>query len=425
MTESLRSVRLRLTAWYAGTSVLILVLLGGALLWVMSRQVALELDRTLHEAVGAAVDAAELRARTGEAPGRAAVDAVRAIATPGRFLYLFDSGGLSLVPEADVHPAIAAAAIEAFRDGTVTEAFDLEDASWRLFGQRFRLRGRVFVVIALADASVDRRQFSRIIEAFMVAGLIAVLLAAVGGWVVSGITAAPVERAFAERQRFMAEAAHELRTPLAVLRGHADLALERSRGEAAADPSLRVIAAEADRMGRIVDDLFTLARADAGERSVRRERVFLDDAASDAVTAARPLADGRGVRLDLGRYEEAPLTGDPDRIRQLIAILIDNAVKYTPAGGSVRVDAFRDGASGGARLVVEDTGEGIAAEDLPHIFDRFHRGAATRGTVPGAGLGLAIARWITDSHGATLRVDSEAGRGTRVTVEFAAPGATA
>lgn len=422
MIPSLRQLRLRLTLWYAATSILVTGLLGAALLLISARAVSIELDRSLREAVTAADELAQLNVASGEAPDAAAVTAVRAIATPGRILYLLDTGGLALVPGTNVPRPILEAATEAFRTGQVSVAFETPGGeSWRLFGQRILLVDRVFVVIALADAALDRRQFRRIVEMFVAAGFVLVLLATAGGWVLSGVTAAPVERVHEARRRFMAEAAHELRTPLAVLRGQADLALERGRRADADVRSLEAIAAETERMARIVDDLFTLARADAGEWPVRRERVFLDDIASDAVAAARPLAGSRDVHLDLDRFEESPLIGDPDRIRQLAAILIDNAIKYTPAG-NVTVQAFR-GAGGGATLIVEDTGVGIAVEDRTRVFDRFFRGRGTRDLASGAGLGLPIARWIADVHGATIDVQSgTGGRGTRITVQFPAAG---
>src|SRR5690606_33088841 len=152
-----------------------------------------------------------------------------------------------------------------------------------------------------------------------------VLFTALGGWFVSGLSAAPVERVFEERRRFMAEAAHELRTPLAVLRGQAEVALERPADAAADREALTTMAEEARRMARPVDDQHHIARAEAGERPLRRERIFLDDVADDVVRAAHALAERRGVKLDIGRYEEAPVIGDPERLRQLVAILVDNA----------------------------------------------------------------------------------------------------
>lgn len=421
MNRPLRSLRLRLTAWYVGTTVLVLLVLGSGLLFAIGQRVSAELDASLSEAVRAAGEAARLRANAGERPELAAATAVRAIATPGRILYLFDAGGLMLVPEQNVDARLVAAAREAFRVGRIVTGIETEAGeAWRLYGERLTLRGRVFVVLALADAAVGRRQFERIIEAFLAAGVLAVLFTALGGWFVSGLSAAPVERVFEERRRFMAEAAHELRTPLAVLRGQAEVALERPADAAADREALTTMAEEARRMARLVDDLLTLARAEAGERPLRRERIFLDDIADDVVRAAHALADRRGVKLDIGRYEEAPVIGDPERLRQLVTILVDNAIKFTDAGGGVRVDAFRS-AEGSATLVVADEGIGIPAEEQGRVFDRFFRGSTGARHAPGAGLGLPIARWITDAHGATIELDSEQGRGTKVTVMFPAP----
>ena len=149
-------------------------------------------------------------------------------------------------------------------------------------------------------------------------------------------------------------------------------------------------------------------------------------AALDAATAARTLAERRGVELEVGDFEEAVALGDPALVHQLLMIVLDNAVKFTPQGGRVQVSAAAPG--GQAEVVVEDTGVGIRADQLPHIFERFWRGDPARGRgggdgAQGAGLGLAIARWIADAHGAQLEVTSEPGKGTRVAIRF--PVATA
>jgi signal transduction histidine kinase len=193
---------------------------------------------------------------------------------------------------------------------------------------------------------------------------------------------------------------------------------QRVREPEAYAAALADIAREAERMGTIVDDLLTLARADAGGRALRRERVFLDDLLLDAVPAARPLAERRGVRLEVGTLEEAPVLGEPELLRQAVLIVLDNALKYTPAGGLVTTTvAVGDGR---CALTVTDTGIGIAPDVLPHIFERFYRGAAEEGREPGAGLGLAIARWIADGHGGRIAVRSEVGRGTAVALVFPA-----
>jgi signal transduction histidine kinase len=297
----------------------------------------------------------------------------------------------------------------------------------RLHAARFALpggRGAPLVAVAVADRVELEDRYAALIAAFGGATVVAVVLVAGGGWLLVRKSTEPVERTIDHMRRFMADAAHELRTPLAVLRGRAEIALQQPRDGAAYVDALRGIEGESRRLGRIVEDLLTLARADAGERPVERARVYLDDVTADAAGAAGALAAGRGVTLTMAEYEEAVVEGDAALLRQLVMILLDNAVKFTPAGGEVRV---RVGAPAGrATLVVEDTGVGIGADQLPHVFERFWRGdpARTRGAAggsgspDGAGLGLAIARWIADAHGAAIDLASEPGRGTRVVVAF-------
>jgi signal transduction histidine kinase len=165
-----------------------------------------------------------------------------------------------------------------------------------------------------------------------------------------------------------------------------------------------------------VGDLLTLARAETGERPVAREPLFLDDAAAGAVDAARALAESKGVKLAVGAFEEAKIVGDPTLVRQLLLIVLDNAIKFTPPSGHVGLNVST--ADGRADVVITDTGIGIPAEQLPHVFERFYRGDPARREADGAGLGLAIARWIAEVHGARIALSSEPGRGTRVTIAF-------
>jgi signal transduction histidine kinase len=237
-----------------------------------------------------------------------------------------------------------------------------------------------------------------------------------------------VERSIEHMRRFMADAAHELRTPLTVVRSRAEIALQQPRSASEYASALRGIESETKRLGTLVEDLLILARADAGERPIARERVYLDDVTLDAAGAARAVAQGKGVELNVDEFDEAPVEGDATLLRQLVMILLDNAVKFTPRGGQVRV---RVGAPNDRPLlVVEDTGVGITPEQLSHVFERFYRGdpARTRAngnSADGAGLGLSIAKWIADAHGAEIALASEPGRGTKVTVRFAVPASVA
>jgi signal transduction histidine kinase len=188
---------------------------------------------------------------------------------------------------------------------------------------------------------------------------------------------------------------------------------------------LRAIERETARLGDIVEDLLMLARADAGERPIERRRVFLDDLTLDAAGSARIIADRKAVRLEVDDFEEAAVDGDPTLLRQLVLILLDNAIKFTDAGGVVRVGVRTVGAS--ATLTVTDTGIGIPPEQLPHVFERFYRGDSSRtrgasngGGSDGVGLGLSIAQWIAEEHNGSIRIESESGQGARVTVQFPA-----
>jgi signal transduction histidine kinase len=297
------------------------------------------------------------------------------------------------------------------------------DETLKLHAQRFMLLGgRPMVAAAVADKVELEDRYSALIEAFGAAAAIALVLVAGGGWLLVRQSTAPIERSMAQMQRFMADAAHELRTPITVLRTQAEVALQRERDVAGYRTSLQSIESESRRLGRIVDDLLTLARADSGERSVAHDRVFLDDIVMDAVGAAGAMAASRGITVTLAGFEEAAVHGDAELLRQLVMILLDNAIKFTQPGGEVDVTVGVRDAS--AIVTVADNGPGIAPDQLPHIFERFYRGdpARSRGDnapgASGAGLGLSIAQWIAMAQQATIAVTSEAGRGTAVTARF-------
>ncbi len=293
----------------------------------------------------------------------------------------------------------------------------------KLHAERFVLsNGQPLVAAAVADRIELEDRYSELITAFSAAAAIALILVACGGWLLVRQSTAPIERSMAQMRRFMADAAHELRTPITVLRTQAEVALQRERDVDGYRTSLRSIESEGRRLGRIVDDLLTLARADSGDRPMTPARVFLDDIVADAVGAAGAMAAARGVSMTLQGFEEAAVNGDAELLRQLVMILLDNAIKFTPPGGTidVRVGVHEESAT----VAVSDSGPGIAADQLPHIFERFYRGdpARSRGdsapAASGAGLGLSIAQWIAEAQHATIAVTSEPGRGTTVAVKF-------
>jgi heavy metal sensor kinase len=223
-----------------------------------------------------------------------------------------------------------------------------------------------------------------------------------------------LEAAFAQQRRFMADASHELRTPVSILRTETEVTLAREhRDEGEYRESLEVMRDAANRLGRVVDDLFLLARADAGHLVPHRDAVYLDEVVHGATRALRTLADRRQVRVELAPVVDAPFRGDADLLGRLLLNLLDNAIKFSPPGGKVDVELARR--NGDYEISVVDEGPGIPAEARPRLFERFFRvdGARSRGeasTTSGAGLGLAIAKWIAEAHGGRIGlVDSRPG----------------
>jgi heavy metal sensor kinase len=231
---------------------------------------------------------------------------------------------------------------------------------------------------------------------------------------------ARLEAAFIETTRFTADASHELRTPVALIRTAAEVALRRERSPDEYREALASILREAERTSVLIQNLLTLTRADAGVNALQRAPVDLAALVEDQRAEARALCEGRGLELRIELpAQPVSVEGDRATLGRLILLLVDNAVKYTPAPGQVRV--FLESGGGVAALVVTDTGIGIAAEDLPHVFDRFFRADKARSRDSGgAGLGLSIARWIVEQHAGRITIASEPGRGCRVRVELPA-----
>ena len=233
-----------------------------------------------------------------------------------------------------------------------------------------------------------------------------------------------LDRSFDEQRRLMADASHELRTPVAIISGEAELALSReTRTPAELRQALERVRAETNRLKRIVDDLFLLARAESGDPIMVPREVYLGEVAADSVRAVRSLAEQKRVSLAFTGTEDLPFKGDEALLRRLFVNLLDNAIKYTPSGGDVTLSAER---KNGAYLVtVADSGPGIPPDAQPHIFDRFYRSERDRraSATSGAGLGLAIAAWVAQTHGGSVSLESSTSKGTTFAVRLPVPDA--
>jgi two-component system OmpR family sensor kinase len=220
-----------------------------------------------------------------------------------------------------------------------------------------------------------------------------------------------IERGVQEQQRLVADASHELRTPLAVMRSEVDVCLRApDLPEEEAREVLSSVGEEVERMSRILDNLLTLARIDEGRLDLLCAPQRLDEMVSDVLAKLRPIAQAKGIGLEV-EGERAEVLADGPRFELVITNLVDNAIKYTGAGGTVRVVVWRDPHEAG--LTVRDTGPGIGADALPHLFDRFYRADAARSrSAGGSGLGLAICKEIVTAHGGRLWASSEPGHGS-------------
>lgn len=224
-----------------------------------------------------------------------------------------------------------------------------------------------------------------------------------------------MQETYSQQARFVSDASHELRTPIAVLKGYADL-LERwgKDDPQVRDEAIAAIQAEAQRMSKLVEQLLFLARGDSGRTKLQQEPLDLSALVQEVGEECRMIAPKHSWKLETPR--PVPCLGDRDMLRQALRVLTDNAVKYTPEGGTITLRAFTD-SKGCPTAAVRDAGMGIGEQDLPHVFDRFYRSDPARTRQHGgAGLGLSIADWIVTRHGGHLEVYSWEGIGSRFSI---------
>lgn len=231
---------------------------------------------------------------------------------------------------------------------------------------------------------------------------------------------ARLERAFHQERQFLADAAHELRTPVAILRSQAEVALERPRTIAEHAGAIREMRVEIERLSEMVQDLLLMAQADAAQISIREETLDLMEIAEEACRSVRPLASERGLVLRFEIGDEVSVRGDSRLLQRAAVNLLANAIRYTARGGAVDLVVEREPAA--ALIRVSDTGPGIAADELERIFERFYRADHSRSGHPeGSGLGLAIVKTIAELHRGSIGVQSRPGEGSRFVLRLPSP----
>jgi len=224
-----------------------------------------------------------------------------------------------------------------------------------------------------------------------------------------------LDRSFKQIRQFSADASHELKTPLTILKGEIEVGLRKRRRLEEYRKILNSNLEEVNHMTQIVNDLLFLSKADMGEVHLQRHRTNLTQLVSEICVQAETIAISKGIRIGTSNDSDVAVIGDRLRLRQLLLNLVDNAIKYTSEGGEMTISLEKDDGKG--RLKVTDNGMGIAPEDQPHIFDRFFRVDKARSReAGGSGLGLSICKWIVEAHGGEISVESEVGKGSVFTV---------
>ena len=422
--------RWRLTLWFAAALALILVVIGGAVFFsartalfdqvnddlrARSRLEVPRLTRSLLERGGGG--------------GQASIAIGPTFTAGGYFYALVDEDGVVMANTPNVDPdglADTGALTQALADGhsfVDTESSDGDDLRV-LVRPLPAARGLTLFLEVGRSTESERQAQERLLFILGIGGGVAFVLAMAGGFLLAGRALAPIQTAMGRQRAFVADASHELRTPLSLIRASAEL-LKRHPAKTVESnmASLDDIVGETDRLSGIVGQMLTLARADAGQAALSLSDVELGELTADAVRQMSLLAEPREIDIDLQADGSLNVRGDPDRLRELLVILLDNAIKYSDSGTSVQVRL--QPLAGRAQIQISERGRGIPSEALPHIFDRFYRVDKSRSReLGGAGLGLSIAKWIVDSHRGTIRVESVPQEGTSVTVELPVSSAT-
>jgi heavy metal sensor kinase len=452
------SIRVRLTLWYVALLAVILVAFSTVLYLTLSRSLREEMDVTLRTEAERLISSMDFENGAvhlgGEGPDNLRIGTVAALYDgTGRHLLAYD-------PRQPLPILTDALSQAALGRQTVVTAELGDGTQWRVLTTPVTENGVQFGILQVGrpvgEVDATMRQLALLLA---VAVPFTLLVASAGGLFLAGRALNPIDRitraaaaigaddlsrrlnfrgsrdevgrlaatfdrmldrldrSFRRQRQFTADASHELRTPLTMLASQIDVGLERKRSPAEYQELLRSLREDAARMTQLVGELLTLARADAGQQLLTKEDLDLSELISSVVQAMQPLAAQRGVQLTEVIEPHVSVSGDQTRLTQLVINLVDNALRYTSPPGNVSVAVT--GRAGWAELRVSDTGVGIAAEHLGHVFERFYRADTARARADGgAGLGLAIVHWITQAHGGQISVESELGHGSTFTVRI-------
>ncbi len=454
-------IRARLTAWYALFLAGTIAGLGAFLVIELRTDLRSTIDRQVRTGSGAIsqnylVDGVTGFRQTSAAALRRSGSAAQVLSASGQVIAGYGEGGhVPMISPRQEQLALAG------RLDLIEVRLGPGKQHFRLLAAPVQPRGRPqLVVVAVPLQGVDEA-VDRILNLLLIAGPVAMAVAGIGAWLLLRRALDPVERmrrkaeeigidqlherlavpkvrdeigqlattlnAMLDRleagvranRQLIADASHELRTPLAAMRVELDVSLRDQRRTDAEREVFESVRVDVDRMSRTVDNLITLARADEGRLDLLSDEVDLDQALDEAARPLRPLAEAKGVRLrTIG--EPCRSRGDEHRLQHALANLIENAIKFTPAGGEVTLSSWRRGAEVG--VTVSDTGPGIPAAEREHVFDRFYRVDRSRSRESGgSGLGLAICREIATAHGGRVWVESE-GNGSAFSLALPADG---
>ena len=456
------TVRVRLTLWYVVVFGLLLAGFSAFVYVVLSRTLYARLDQSLLNA--AQVVSGEFRSEVAENEGGAAEGAAQVLTElhlPGTYFAIFDGEQL-LASNLDWNQVSARDLLSstATDDPTIfrtVRGYGEEGARVAIIPAQ--AGDKAYLVAAAEPLHSLVEQLESIRRIFYLGFPAALLVAGIGGFILAKKSLAPVvamsnqaerisarnlherlsignnrdelghlarvfndllsrlDGSFESMREFIADASHELRTPLSIIRGEADVALSQDRDATEYRDALAIIQDEAKRLSRIVDDMMALARADAGQRPLQIEEFYLNDLVEECCKAATVLTVREGVTLTVEPAADIAFRGDEDLLRRMFMNLLDNAIKYTPAGGSVSVELACEPAS--VKIIVSDTGIGIPADQVPHIFERFYRVDKARSRADGgSGLGLAIAKWVAEAHRGSIDLISHSGHGSKFTVSL-------